>query len=100
MLYLNAQERTRDFAVFKATGSTSRSIVTGLAVQAVAIAAVASVLAIVIGIVLAPVMPMAVETPLSAYLLLPVVVLIVSLLGSLAGARRAATVPPALAFGA
>jgi len=99
VLYLNAQERTRDFAVFKATGSTSGAIVVGLAVQAVAIAAVASVLAVIIGIFLAPVMPMAVETPLSAYLLMPVVVLIVSLIGSLAGARRAATVPPALAFG-
>lgn len=99
VLYLNAQERTRDFAVFKATGTTTRSIVIGLAVQAAAIAVIASVLAIGIGILMAPLMPMAVETPLSAYLLLPVVVLVVSLIGSLAGARRAATVPPALAFG-
>ena len=99
VLYLNAQERTRDFAVFKATGSTSASIVTGLAVQAAAIAVFASLLAIVIGWALAPVMPLTIETPLSTYLLTPVVVLIVSLLGSLAGARRAATVPPAVAFG-
>lgn len=99
VLYLNAQERTRDFAVFKATGSTSGSIVTGLAVQAAAIAVVASVLAIVIGRALVPVMPMAIETPTSTYLLTPLVVLIVSLIGSLAGARRAATVPPAVAFG-
>jgi putative ABC transport system permease protein len=99
VLYLNAQERTRDFAVFKATGSTTASIVAGLAVQATAIAAVASVLAIVIGRFLGPVMPMAVETPFSTYLLTPLVVLIVSLLGSIAGARRAASVPPAVAFG-
>lgn len=99
VLYLNAQERTRDFAVFKATGTTTRSIVIGLGVQAAAMAAVASVLAIIVGILLAPVMPMNVETPVSAYLLLPIVVLAVSLVGSLAGARRAATVPPALAFG-
>lgn len=99
VLYLNAQERTRDFAVFKATGATTTSIVIGLAVQAVAIAAVASVLAIIIGMILGPVMPMSVETPTSAYVLLPIVVLAVSLLGSIAGARRAATVPPAVAFG-
>lgn len=99
VLYLNAQERTRDFAVFKATGTTARSIVVGLAVQAAAIAVVASILAVGVALLLAPVMPMAIETPLSAYLLMPVVVLIVSLIGSLAGARRAATVPPALAFG-
>ena len=99
VLYLNAQERTRDFAVFKATGSTSASIVAGLAVQATAIAAVASVLAIVIGRALVPVMPLTIETPLSTYLFTPLVVLIVSLLGSLAGARRAASVPPAVAFG-
>ena len=98
VLYLNAQERTRDFAVFKATGTTSAAIVIGLAVQAAAIAAVASILAVIVGLFLAPVMPMAVETPLSAYLLMPVVVLIVSIIGSLAGARRAATVPPAVAF--
>lgn len=99
VLYLNAQERTRDFAVFKATGSTSAAIVAGLAVQATAIAVVASALAIVIGRALAPVMPLAIETPLSTYLVTPFVVLVVSLLGSLAGARRAATVPPAVAFG-
>lgn len=99
VLYLNAQERTRDFAVFKATGSTSAAIVAGLAVQATAIAVVASALAIVIGRALAPVMPLSIETPLSTYLVTPFVVLVVSLLGSLAGARRAATVPPAVAFG-
>ena len=99
VLYLNAQERTRDFAVFKATGATSASIVTGLAVQAAAIAVVASILAIIIGRALVPVMPLTIETPMSTYLLTPFVVLIVSLFGSLAGARRAASVPPAVAFG-
>lgn len=99
VLYLNAQERTRDFAVFKATGATTASIVIGLAVQAIAIAVVASILAVILSFVLAPVMPLAVETPASTYLLLPIVVLVVSLLGSIGGARRAASVPPAEAFG-
>ena len=45
MVYLNALERTRDFAVLKATGSSNRSIVAGLAFQAVLLTLLAAVLA-------------------------------------------------------
>ena len=46
IVYLSAIERTRDFAVFKATGAPTRVIVGGLMLQAVIVALVAAVLAI------------------------------------------------------
>ncbi|HET9728175.1 MAG TPA: ABC transporter permease [Acidimicrobiia bacterium] len=99
VLYLQAIERTRDFAVFKATGVTGRALVTGLAFQAVVLAASAAIVAIVLEFVLAPTMPMRVETPASALLFLPVVAIVVGLLASISGLRRAVGVDPALAFG-
>jgi len=99
ILYLQALERTRDFAVFKATGVTGRSLAVGLAFQAIVLACLSVVVAVVLAIVLAPAMPMPVETPASAFALLPVVAVVIGVLASLFGLRRAVTVDPALAFG-
>jgi putative ABC transport system permease protein len=99
VLYLQAIERTRDFAVFKATGVTGRSLVSGLAFQAVVLAVAAAIVAIGLGFLLAPLMPMRVETPASAFIVLPIVAIGVGLLASVSGLRRAVTVDPALAFG-
>lgn len=99
VLYLQAIERTRDFAVFKATGTSTLSIGMGLALQAVVLSLAAAALAAVLGAVLAPLFPMHVEIPTSAYVLLPVVTVAVGLLASLLALRRTATVQPALAFG-
>ena len=99
ILYLQAIERTRDFAVFKATGITGRSLAFGLAVQAVVLALLATVVAIILSLILAPFMPIRVELPLSAFILLPVVAIIISIVASLGGLRRAVSVDPALAFG-
>ncbi len=44
VIYLSALERTRDFAVFKAVGVATRSIMAGLAMQAVAVALLAALL--------------------------------------------------------
>jgi putative ABC transport system permease protein len=49
--------------------------------------------------VLAPLFPMPVEIPTSAFLLLPIVTVTVGLLASLIALRRTVTVQPALAFG-
>ncbi len=100
VLYLNALERTKDFAVFKAIGTSSRAIAGGLVVQALVVALLASAIAAALAFVLAPRFPMTVEISTLAYLSLPLVALAVALLGAAGGMRRAVTLPPSLAFGA
>jgi len=99
MIYLSALERTRDFAVFKAVGVSTRSVLGGMALQAVLVAIVAAALGAVLSVALAPLFPMRVVVPVSAFLLLPAVAIVIGLLASVAGLRRAVTVDPALAFG-
>jgi putative ABC transport system permease protein len=99
LIYLSALERTRDFAVFKAVGVTTRSVLAGLALQAVVVAMVAAVLGAVLSLGLGPVFPIRVVVPTSAFVLLPVIAVVIGLLASVAGMRRAVTVDPALAFG-
>jgi putative ABC transport system permease protein len=99
VLYLQAIERTRDFAVFKATGTSTASIGAGLALQAVVLSLAAAVLAAIIGTVIAPLFPMHVEIPASGFVMLPVVTVVVGLLASLIALRRSVSVEPALAFG-
>jgi putative ABC transport system permease protein len=99
VVYLSALERLRDFAVFKAIGVPSRSILAGLALQAVVVAVLAAVLGVILAQLLAPLFPMTVVVPAYAYISLPVVAVVIGLLASLAGLRRAVAVDPALAFG-
>lgn len=99
MIYMSALERTRDFAVFKAVGVPTRSILAGLAMQAVIVAVLAAALGGALSVLLGPLFPMRVDIPQVAFLLLPVVAITIGVLASLAGLRRAVTVDPALAFG-
>jgi putative ABC transport system permease protein len=99
VLYLQALERTRDFAVFKATGVSSRSLLIGIALQAIILAALSAIAALILEFLLAPTMDLAVEVPTSAYVALPIVAVVVGLIASLFGLRRAVLVDPALAFG-
>jgi putative ABC transport system permease protein len=99
IVYLSALERVRDFAVLKATGASNRHLLAGLALQAVILAVSAALLAMVIARILVPAFPISVEVPLSAFLVLPVIAVVVGLLASAAGLRRAVGVDPALAFG-
>jgi putative ABC transport system permease protein len=99
VVYLSALERLRDFAVFKAIGVTGRSILAGLALQAVVVALLAAVLGVILAQLLAPLFPMTVVVPTYAYISLPLVAILIGLLASLAGLRRAVAVDPALAFG-
>ena len=96
---LSALERTRDFAVFKAVGVATGSVLGGLCLQAVIIAIVAAMLGGLFSLVLGPIFPMRVVVPTSAFLLLPVIAVLIGLLASAAGVRRAVAVDPALAFG-
>lgn len=99
VVYLSALERLRDFAVFKAIGVPTRSILAGLALQAVLVALLAALLGVAFSLLLGPVFPMLVVVPASAYVALPFAAVVIGLLASLAGFRRAAAVDPALAFG-
>ena len=99
VVYLSALERSGDFAVFKATGWSSRSLGAGLALQAVLLSTGAAVLGVGIAHGLVPAFPMTFTIPLSSALLLPVVGVVVGLLACIAGLRRAIGVDPALAFG-
>lgn len=99
VLYLQAIERTRDFAVFKATGVSSGTLLVGIALQAILLAAGAAIAALLIAWVLAPTMTLSIEVPPSAYYALPIVAIAVGLIASLFGLRRAVTVDPAVAFG-
>ena len=99
VLYLQALERTRDFAVFKATGTSTAAIGAGLALQAVVVSLSAAAQAAILARVLAPMFPMRVEIPTTGYLLLPVVTVGVGLVACLIALRRTASIDPALAFG-
>jgi putative ABC transport system permease protein len=99
VVYLSTLERVRDFAVLKAVGASSKDLFLGLAAQSVVVALVSAALAIALAQLLAPLFPLTISIPWSAYALLPMVALVVGLLASLVGLRKAVTVDPALAFG-
>jgi putative ABC transport system permease protein len=99
VVYLSALERRRDFAVYKATGWSTRSLAIGLASQAVLLSTTASLIGVVVAQLLLPLFPMTFEVPSLARFLLPVVGLVVGLVASAAGLRKAVGVEPALAFG-
>ncbi len=99
VIYVSVLERQRDFAVFKATGVSSPSILGGLALQAVVLSVAAAIIGCGIAALLGPTMPLPVSLTLHSYLLLPVIAVVVGLVASLAGLRRAISVDPALAFG-
>ena len=99
VVYLTVLERTRDFAVFKATGVSTRAIGAGICLQAVIISVVASLLGIVLALLLSPLFPMEVVISTGSMVLLPLLAVAVGTLAGLIGVRRTAKVAPATAFG-
>jgi len=99
LIYLSALERTRDFAVFKALGATTQSVLAGLTLEAVLVAVVAAMLGGLLAVVLGPLFPMLVVVTSSAFLSLLATAVLIGLLASMAGMRHAIGVDPALAFG-
>jgi putative ABC transport system permease protein len=99
VVYLTVLERSRDFAVFKATGVSNTAIGAGICLQAVIIAVVASVLGVGLALLLAPFFPMTVEISTSAMVTLPVLAVGVGVAAGLIGVARTARVAPATAFG-
>ena len=99
VVYLSALERTRDFAVFKATGVRTSAVALGVALQAVVIAVAASIVGGLLALVIAPRFPMDVIISSRSLLLLPVVAVAAGIVASAAGLRRVVQVEPAMAFG-
>jgi putative ABC transport system permease protein len=98
MIYLSAIERTRDLAVFKATGATNAGLLGGLLLQAFVLCALAAAVGVVVAWALVPIFPFAVEIPGSVYLRLGVLVVAVALVASIGGMRRTVRIEPARAF--
>jgi putative ABC transport system permease protein len=99
VLYLSALERQRDFAVFKATGTSTGALVAALGLQALILSIASALVGILFASLLAPAFPMRVTIPAGVAATTPIIAVIVGLIGSLAGLRRAVSVDPALAFG-
>ncbi len=98
VMYMSALERVRDFAVLKAVGATTRTLVLSLVVEAVITCLIAAALAVGFAQLLLPLFPLTITYTLSSYLLLPVIAVVVGGLASLAGVRRAVSTDPATAF--
>ncbi|MBA2313089.1 MAG: glutamine ABC transporter permease [Actinobacteria bacterium] len=99
IIYVSALDRTRDFAVLKATGAPNRTLMMDLALQAIVLSVASAILAIGLTQLLGPTFPFAVEISSSSYVSLFGIAISVGLLASIAGLRRAVGVDPALAFG-
>lgn len=99
LMYVSAMERTRDFAVLKAMGASSRYVYGSLALQALLVSLGAVALSILLSALIAPFFALEVDVPGSAIAALPLVAVVVGLLSSLAGIRRAIGADPAMAFG-
>jgi putative ABC transport system permease protein len=98
LVYVTALERTRDFAVLKALGSSSAILFAGLAIQAILVALASAAIAAVIVNFMTGLFAQPVAIPASAFVVLPLIALVVGVLASLAALRRAVSADPAVAF--
>jgi putative ABC transport system permease protein len=98
LVYVAALERTRDFAVLKALGTSSVVLFGGLATQAVVVSLAAAALGSVIANFMTGLFSQPVEILPSAFILLPLSALVIGLLASLVALRRAVKADPAQAF--
>ncbi len=98
VVYLSAIDRQRDFAVLKAVGTPTRTLLVSLGLQATLVALAAVLVGSVIQLFLAPSFPLRVRVPASAYWQLPVLAVIVALVAGAVGMRKVARADPASAF--
>jgi putative ABC transport system permease protein len=98
VVYLTSIDRSRDFAVLKATGATNQSLLMGLAFQASLLSGGACVLGIVMSFGLSSAFPMRTEVASASYITLVAVAVAVALVAAGVSARRTLRIDPALAF--
>lgn len=99
-IYLSVLERIQDFAVLKAIGISSRSLMASLTLQAVVISTAAAGTALAMGYAIAPIFPMPIYLAPGTSIALVVISIAIGLGASVAGLRKAVGVDPAVAFGA
>jgi putative ABC transport system permease protein len=99
IVYMTALERSRDFALFKAIGTSSRSLALGLCAEAVVLSVCAAIIAMVLALLIAPSFPFPVEITAAATARLVLVAAVVGVAASAVGVRRTAKIDPAIAFG-
>ena len=99
VVFISALEKTRDFAVLKATGSSDLQLISSLTLQAIVISLGAALLAGILASLVVPTFPLVVSIPAWSMLALPILAVGIGLLASLAGLRRVISVQPAAAFG-
>jgi putative ABC transport system permease protein len=97
--FLSVIERQRDFAVFKAIGTSSADIAVGVVLQAVVLATLSALIGVLLGRLIAPTFPMPVVISVAAMALLPALGMVVGVIASLFGLSRVLKVEPAIAFG-
>jgi putative ABC transport system permease protein len=98
IVYLSVLERVRDLAALKAIGVGTRDLVSALILQAGLLSLLAALLSVALEEAIAPAVAMSVEVPTLTFLTLPLVAVVVGVVASLIGLRRAIAVDPALAF--
>ncbi len=98
LMYVSALERSRDFAVMKAMGASSGYVFASQALQSLIVATAAAAIGVLISGLLTPLMALPVVISSGSLIAMPVVAMVVGVLSSLAGLRRAVTADPALAF--
>lgn len=99
-IYLSVLERVQDFAVLKAIGVASNTLVASLAIQAMVVSLSAAAIAVAASYAIAPLFPMPVYLSAGDSATLLAIAAGVGLVASLAALRRAVGVDPARAFGA
>jgi putative ABC transport system permease protein len=98
LIYVTALERTRDFAILKALGSSSVVLFASLALEAVLVSLIAAAVAAGLANLMTGVFSQPVDIPISAFLSLPLAAIAVGLVSSLAAVRRAVSADPSSAF--
>ncbi|MGD0379890.1 MAG: ABC transporter permease [Acidimicrobiales bacterium] len=98
LVYVTALERTRDFAVLKALGSSSTLLFIGLAIQSVLVSLAAAAIAALVSNFMKGLFDQPVDIPTRAFVILPITAVVVGILSSLAALRRAVSADPAIAF--
>jgi putative ABC transport system permease protein len=99
MTYLSGLDRMVDFAVFKATGVTSRRLLAGMVLEALIMAFLAAAVASVLAHLMQGGFPIGVRLTVGVHAVLFGVALVIGGLVSTVSVRPAIRVDPALAFG-
>jgi putative ABC transport system permease protein len=99
MVYLAGLDRRLDFAVFKAIGVPTRTLLAGLVLEALLLTLSAAALATLAAAAIAPTFPIELDVSARSYLQLFAIAVVVGLVASAVSVRQTTRIDPALAFG-